>query len=68
VRIAVAAIAALGLYGALGFWGAPQLVRSLASDFVRENYSRELQLRSVRINPFLLQLEASGIALPERLR
>jgi len=64
--IAFAIFAALlGLYALLGFQVAPGIVREQATDFVRDNYARELQVGEVRVHPFKLQLEVRDLALPD---
>jgi hypothetical protein len=62
----VAAVVLLvGLYALLGFKAAPRLVRSQATDYVRETYGRELTLGEVRVHPFKLQAEIRDLSLPD---
>ena len=55
----------VGLYALAGFKGAPALLRSQASTFVRETYGRELALGEIRFHPFTLQLEIRDLRLPD---
>jgi hypothetical protein len=55
LRLALAVVALVGVYAALGFGLAPNLLRAQAVDFVKKTYGRELQIGTVRLNPFLLQ-------------
>ena len=64
-RAAAIVLALTGLYALLGFYAAPRIARSLATDFVRENYGRELALGEIRINPFKLQAEVKDLSLPD---
>jgi uncharacterized protein involved in outer membrane biogenesis len=61
------AVAALlvGGYAAAGFWLVPRLISSGVHDFVATHYHREAQLGAVSFNPFTLELEASGFAIPD---
>jgi uncharacterized protein involved in outer membrane biogenesis len=58
--------ALVGGYAAFGFGVAPDIVRQQAVAFVSKTYGRELQVGQVRLNPFLLQLEASDLRFPDR--
>ena len=60
-----AAALLVGLYAVLGFYAAPRLVRSQATDYVRETYGRELTLGEVRIHPFKLQADLRDLSLPD---
>lgn len=62
---AAVALVLLGLYAVLGFYAAPRIVRSQATDFVREKYGRELALGEIRIDPFKLQAEIKDLSLPD---
>jgi len=61
--ILVAAV--VGLYALLGFVLAPKLVITQAKAFVAKTYGRELQIGSVSLNPFSLQLELRDVVLPD---
>ena len=64
-RAAAIVLALTGLYALLGFYAAPRIARSLATDFVRENYGRELAVGEIRVNPFKLQAEVKDLSLPD---
>jgi hypothetical protein len=52
-------------YAVLGYWYVPRVVKDGAQQWVRENYRRELAVGSVRVNPFRLRLEMTGVSLPD---
>ena len=65
-RIILAVAAALiTIYAAAGFLAVPHFARQGASDFVRSHYGRTLALRDIRFNPFTLNLDVTGVALPD---
>jgi hypothetical protein len=64
-RVAAALLLLFGLYYGLGTYAAPGIVRSQATQFVREHYGRELTLGEIRINPLRLQLELRDLSLPD---
>jgi uncharacterized protein involved in outer membrane biogenesis len=55
----------LGVYALLGYRYAPGFVRKQATAWVREAYGRELQLGTIRTDPFRLQLEIADVRLPD---
>lgn len=57
--IAVAAL--VTVYGLLGFFLAPWLVKKVAIDVVQERFGSELRFAEVAVNPFALSLEVKGI-------
>jgi uncharacterized protein involved in outer membrane biogenesis len=59
------AVALLGAYAAAGFLAVPHFARQGASDFVRIHYARTLTIRDIRFNPFTLNLDVTGLALPD---
>jgi uncharacterized protein involved in outer membrane biogenesis len=61
----VALLLLVGLYAVLGFQVAPRLVRSQATEYVRDTYGRELTLGDIRIHPFKLQAEIRDLSLPD---
>ena len=64
--IALAIVALLVCaYGVAGFLAVPHFARRGASDFVRTHYARTLTIRDLRFNPFTLNLEVTGVALPD---
>ncbi len=64
IALAVAA-ALIGAYAVAGFIAVPHFGRQAAVDFVRTHYGRTLTLADVRFNPFTLNLDVSGLALPD---
>lgn len=51
------------LYALLGFFAAPWVVKNMAVNTVEEDFDRDLQIESVRVNPFTLTLRANGVVL-----
>ncbi len=64
-RWAVFAIAALGVYAALGFWAVPAVVRAQVAKVAQSELARKASVGDVRFNPFTLRLEADDIQLDE---
>jgi hypothetical protein len=65
-RVAASAVVLLALYGALGFWVAPGIVREQIVTRLSEALDRPVTLDAVRINPYALSLTLSGFALSGR--
>ena len=65
LRVVLAAAGLVGLYAALGFWGAPRLIRSQIVSQAQQRYHRSAAIGEVRFNPFTLRLEAAGFRLPD---
>lgn len=64
--IALAAAALLLIaYAAAGFLAVPHFARQGATDFVRTHYGRTLTIGDIRFNPFTLNLDVTGLALPD---
>ncbi len=53
------------LWSALGYWAVPRLVKSQATQLVRERMSRELHLGQVQFKPWQLQLSVDDLQLPD---
>jgi len=53
----------LGLYSVAGFWALPWLIRTQLPEQVGKRFHAVATLDEVRFNPFLLTLEARGLAL-----
>ena len=53
------------VYALLGFFLAPWLVKSNATNAVRENLGTDLKLQKVSVNPFVLSLQIDGLELDE---
>ena len=64
--IALAIVAVLIVaYAVAGFVALPHYGRQAAVDFVRTHYGRQLAVGDVRFNPFTLNLDVTGVALPD---
>ena len=61
----VAAALLLAAYAVAGFFAVPHLVRQGVSEFVRTHYGRNLTVGDIRFNPFTLNLDVTGLALPD---
>ena len=61
----VAAALLLGAYALAGFLAVPHFARQGATDFVRTHYGRTLTVGDIRFNPFTLNLDVSGLVLPD---
>lgn len=64
-RWALALALCVALYAVLGFWAAPSLMEHYVPLYAQESLKRKAQLGRVRINPFLLTLEAKDFKLAE---
>ena len=62
---AAAVVTCVGLYALAGFVGVPRLVRSQLTELFQRDYGRTAALGEVRFNPFTLEFEAHGFALPD---
>jgi uncharacterized protein involved in outer membrane biogenesis len=65
VIVLAAAALLLGAYAACGFLALPHFARQGASDFVRTHYGRTLTIGEIRFNPFTLNLDVTGVVLPD---
>jgi hypothetical protein len=63
--VLAAAALLFAAYAAAGFLALPHFARQGASDFVRSHYGRTLALGDIRFNPFTLNLDVTGVALPD---
>ncbi|HXY96290.1 MAG TPA: DUF748 domain-containing protein [Steroidobacteraceae bacterium] len=64
--IALAAAALLLVaYAVAGFLAVPHFARQGATEFVRTHYGRTLTIADLRFNPFTLNLDVTGLALPD---
>jgi len=52
-------------YALAGFLVVPRVMRQQARDFVRTHYARTLTIADIRFNPFTLNLEVTGLSLPD---
>ena len=64
-KTAIGVVMALVLFGLLGFFAVPPLVRSLAEKQGSEFLGRTLTLKEVSLNPYTLELSVSGLRLLE---
>ncbi|WP_430434493.1 DUF748 domain-containing protein [Methyloversatilis sp.] len=64
-KTCIGIVAATVLFGLLGAFAAPHLVRSLAEKHGSEFLGRALTLQAVSINPYTLELTVSGLKLLE---
>ena len=65
VIVLAAAALLLGAYALAGFVAVPHFARQGAGDFVRTHYARALTIGEIRFNPFTLNLDVTGVALPD---
>jgi Domain of Unknown Function (DUF748) len=64
--IAAAVVVVLvGAYAAAGFLAVPYFARRTLVDFVRTHYGRTLSVGGIRFNPFNLNLDVTGVSLPD---
>lgn len=61
ITVAVLAL----LWTGLGYWLVPKLIKSQATQLVRERMHRELQLGQVQFKPWQLELSVSDLRLPD---
>ena len=52
-------------YALAGFFVVPRVMRQQAHDFVQAHYGRTLRIADIRFNPFTLNLDVTGLALPD---
>jgi hypothetical protein len=64
-RWAIALAVCVALYAALGFWAAPRLIEHYVPVYAQDVLKRKAQLGRVRVNPFLLTVEAKDFKLEE---
>jgi hypothetical protein len=65
IVLAAAGAALVAAYAAAGFWLVPKILRSQATEFASEKYSRTLELGEIRFNPFTLELVVTGFSFPD---
>jgi hypothetical protein len=64
-RTAIGVVIAVALYGLIGFFAAPPLIRHLAEKQLGETLARPTTIRHVALNPYTLRLEADGVRVGE---
>lgn len=65
-RTAIGIVVAVALYGLLGFFAAPPLIRHVAEQQLSEALARPATIRHVALNPYTLRLEVDGVTVQER--
>ncbi|KFG93319.1 AsmA family protein [Burkholderia paludis] len=65
-RIGIGILIFLVLFGLLGFFAAPPLIRHVAEQQLSRQLDRPATIRRIALNPYTLNLEADGIHLGER--
>lgn len=65
-RTAIGVVIAVALYGLLGFFVAPPLIRHVAEQQIAKALDRPTTIGKVSFNPYTLRLEADGVRLAER--
>ncbi len=62
-KLAAWAAAAVVAFGALGFFAAPPLVKSILEDKASEALHRKVTVERIRINPYALSVELAGLSV-----
>ncbi|KVA13254.1 DUF748 domain-containing protein [Burkholderia ubonensis] len=65
-RIGLGVLIFVGLFGLLGFFAAPPLIRHIAEQQLSRQLDRPATIQRIALNPYSLNLEADGIHLGER--
>ncbi|WGS44717.1 DUF748 domain-containing protein [Burkholderia sp. JSH-S8] len=65
-RIGVGVLIFLVLFGLLGFFAAPPLIRHVAEQQLSKQLDRPATIRRIALNPYTLNLEADGVHVGER--
>ncbi|WP_321788763.1 DUF748 domain-containing protein [Burkholderia pyrrocinia] len=65
-RIGIGVLIFLVLFGLLGFFAAPPLIRHVAEQQLSQQLDRPATIQRIALNPYTLNLEADGIHLGER--
>ena len=66
IRIAAGLLAALALFGVLGFFVAPPLARGQLETLLSAQLGRAVQVQRVAFNPFTLRAEVGGVTVQDR--
>ena len=61
-----AVVAAVVIYGLIGFFVVPVIAKKIIVDTARERTGREVTVEEVRCNPFTLSLSIRGFSFPDR--
>ncbi|AOR71185.1 AsmA family protein [Burkholderia stabilis] len=65
-RIGIGVLIFLVLFGLLGFFAAPPLIRHVAEQQLSKQLDRPATIQRIALNPYTLNLEADGIHIGER--
>lgn len=65
-RIGLGVLIFLVLFGLLGFFAAPPLIRHIAEQQLSQQLDRPATIRRIALNPYTLNFEADDIHLGER--
>lgn len=65
-RTAIGVVIAVALYGVLGFFAAPPLIRHIAEQQLGRALDRPATIERVALNPYTLRLEVDGVRVAER--
>ncbi|KVK76735.1 AsmA family protein [Burkholderia cepacia] len=65
-RIGLGLLIFVVLFGLLGFFAAPPLIRHVAEQQLRQQLDRPATIRRIALNPYTLNLEADGIHLGDK--
>jgi len=65
-RIGLGVLIFLVLFGLLGFFAAPPLIRHVAEQQLSQQLGRPSTIRRIALNPYTLNLEADGVHVGER--
>ncbi|MEK6420281.1 MAG: DUF748 domain-containing protein [Burkholderia gladioli] len=65
-RVAIGIVAFLIVFGLLGFFAAPPLIRHLAEQQLSRQLDRPASIARIALNPYTLRLEADGVHIGER--
>ncbi|HDV6371821.1 TPA: DUF748 domain-containing protein, partial [Burkholderia cepacia] len=65
-RIGLGLLIFLVLFGLLGFFAAPPLIRHIAEQQLSQQLDRPATIRRIALNPYTLNLEADGIHLGDK--
>ncbi|WP_269503391.1 DUF748 domain-containing protein [Burkholderia sp. IMCC1007] len=65
-RIGLGVLIFLVLFGLLGFFAAPPLIRHIAEQQLSQQLDRPASIQRIALNPYTLNLEADGVRVGER--
>ena len=66
-HIAVGILIAVAIYGLLGFFAAPALIRHIAQKQISTQLDRSVTISRVALNPFTLRFEADGVHIADKI-